>query len=180
MNRYAIVENGTVTNIAVADEPLSAGWVLNPPAQVQIGWKYDGSTFLAPLIYKISEAVITADGQPLTPFAGNYYCQPGQTVQLQGKIKDTNGDTVTSINVPVAVKMPLVRHANGKPTDIEIYLNVTFQNGVITAIGEIAGSGDWKILMERINAALQRISQELEGLGIEPFMFAEADITILA
>lgn len=172
MSKYAIVENGTVTNIAVADEPLSAGWVLNPPAQVQIGWKYDGSTFLAPLIYRISEAVISADGQPLTPFAGNYYCQPGQTVQLQGKITDTNGDTATSINVPVAVKMPLVRHANGQPTQDEIYLNVTLQNGVITATGVIERSGDWKIIIQRNNEAIQRIGAD--------WKLQHEDITFLA
>lgn len=171
MNRYAIVENGTVTNIAVANEPLDAGWIPNPPAACQIGWKYDGSTFTAPLVYTIGNAVITADGQPLTPFAGNYYCEPGDVIQLVGNITDS-GETVTSINVPVTLKMPLVRHANGQPTTDEIYLNVTLQNGVITATGKIERSGDWKILIERNNEALQRIGAQ--------FRLQAADITFLA
>lgn len=131
-------------------------------------------------VYTIGNQQITANGQPVQFFAGNYYCQSGDNIKLQGNITDSEGNTVTSISLPGFLKMPLVRHANGKPTDIEIYLNVTMQNGVITATGEIASSGDWKILIERINAALQRISQELAGLGINPFKFATADITFLA
>lgn len=145
----------------------------------------DGATFNEVPVdnrpaYTISNQQITADGQPAQFFAGNHYFQPGDVVQLQGNITDSEGNTVTSINLPVSLKMPLVRHANGQPTTEEIYLNVTLQNGLITASGKIESSGDWKILMERINAALLRISQELESLGIEPFKFAAADITFLA
>lgn len=48
--QYALIENGTVANIAVADEETAAAlpgqWV---PAQgAQIGWHYDGEAFTAP------------------------------------------------------------------------------------------------------------------------------------
>lgn len=137
----------------------------------------DGATFNEVLVdnrpaYTISNQQITANGQPLQLFAGNYYCQPGDVVQLQGDITDSEGDTVTSINVPVTLKMPLVRHANGQPTTDEIYLNVTLQNGVITASGKIEGSGDWKILIDRNNEALRRIGAT--------WKLAAADITFLA
>jgi|GEM_PF-2610766 len=137
----------------------------------------DGATFNEVPVdnrpaYTISNQQITANGQPVQFFAGNHYCQPGDMVQLQGNITDSEGNTVTSINVPVALKMPLVRHANGQATIDEIYLNVTLQNGVITATGKIESSGDWKILIERNNEALQRIGA--------PFKLAAADITFLA
>lgn len=122
--------------------------------------------------YAISNQVITANGQPVQLFAGNYYCQPGDTVQLVGDITDSEGDTVTSINVPVTLKMPLVRHANGQPTTDEIYLNVTLVNGVITATGKIERSGDWKILIERNNEALARIGAQ--------WKLSAHDITFLA
>lgn len=120
----------------------------------------------------ISNQQITAGGQSLTLFAGNYYCEPGDIVQLQGNITDANGETVSSITVPVTLKMPLVRHANGQPTTDEIYLNVTLTAGVLTATGKIERSGDWKILIERNNEALQRIGAQ--------FKLVASDITFLA
>lgn len=142
---------------------------------LQIG---DGATFHPDgvpdnrAVYTIADQVVTADDQPVQFFAGNHYCQPGDVVQLQGNITDSEGETVTSINLPVTLKMPLVRHANSQPTTDEIYLNVTIQNGVITATGKIESSGDWKILIERNNEALQRIGA--------PFKLSAADITFLA
>ena len=47
-NRYAIVNDGIVVNVVVADEELAAqnGWVECPTAGP--GWLYDGQTFTAP------------------------------------------------------------------------------------------------------------------------------------
>lgn len=160
-----------VINIAVAEEPLNANWILNPSSQVQIGWHYNGDNYTAPAVYTIANQEISANGNPLQPYAGNYYCEPGDVIQLVGNITDSDGETVTSINVPVTLKMPLVRHANGQPTTDEIYLNVTLTNGVITATGKIERSGDWKILIERNNEALQRIGAQFK---------LAADITFLA
>jgi hypothetical protein len=44
--KYAIIENGVVTNVALADEALGINWIASDTAQ--IGWAYDGSTFTAP------------------------------------------------------------------------------------------------------------------------------------
>jgi hypothetical protein len=46
--RYAIIENGLVTNVVLADEAFAAeqGWVECPDAGP--GWTYDGSTFTEP------------------------------------------------------------------------------------------------------------------------------------
>lgn len=122
--------------------------------------------------YTISNQQITADGQPVTFFAGNYYCEPGQVIQMVGNITDANGQTVESITIPVTLKMPLIRHANGRPTQDEIYLNVTLQNGVLTATGTIPWSGDWKIIIERNNEAIQRIGAN--------WKLQHEDITFLA
>ena len=47
-NRYAIIENGLVTNVVLADVEFAAeqGWVECPTAGP--GWKYDGTTFTEP------------------------------------------------------------------------------------------------------------------------------------
>lgn len=118
--------------------------------------------------YFVANQIITANGQPMASFAGNFYCEPGDIIQLQGEITDVNGDVVTDISLPLKIKMPVVRHANGQPTTDEIYLNLTIQEGVITASGKIDTSGDWMISVERNNEALQRIgaSWKLSALDI--------------
>lgn len=110
-------------------------------------------------VYTIENSVISVNGTPASQFAGNYYCNAGDTIGLTGEISD-NGAVVSSITVPVTLKMPLIRHANGQPTTDEIYLNVTLQNGIMTATGVIPVSGDWKIIIERNNEALQRIGAD--------------------
>ena len=106
-------------------------------------------------VYQITSESVTANGQTVTKFAGNYYVNSGDAIQLQGTL--TDGESTPDITVPVTLKMPLVRHANGQPTQDEIYLNVTLTAGVMTASGVIERSGDWKILTDRVNEALQRI-----------------------
>jgi hypothetical protein len=177
MSRYVVLDNetgapGKVVNTAVSDAPMSNGWILEPSGLVQIGWLYTGEQFLAPRIYSIKNKQITANDAPLQLFAGNYYCQPGDTIRMQGDITDVNGDIVVGINIPTSLKLPLVKHVNGQPFANEIYLNVTLQNGVITASGTIESSGDWKILIDRTNEALARIGAE--------FQLASDNITFLA
>lgn len=123
------------------------------------------------LIYTLQNESVTINGQPATPFAGSYYCEPNDTIQLSGEIVD-NGVIVDSITIPVTLKMPVIRHANGQPTQEEIYLNVTLQNGVLTASGAIPWSGDWKIIIERNNEAIQRIGAQ--------WKLQHRDITFLA
>lgn len=124
------------------------------------------------LVYTLSNVSVTKNGEPLTQFAGNYYCEANDTIQLSGSITDAQGNTVTAITVPITVKMPLVRHANAQPTQDEIYLNVTLEDGVMTATGKIERSGDWKILIERVNEALKRIGGE--------WKIQHPDVTFLA
>ncbi len=134
--------------------------------------KWDSGIGDGRVSFFISNQQIRANGLPVQFFAGNYYCQPGDTIEMQGDIVDPDGNIVTAINIPLTLKMPLVRHANGQPTTDEAYLNVTLVNGVITASGKIEKSGDWKILIERNNEALQRIGAT--------WKLSAEDITFLA
>lgn len=58
---YAIIENGTVVNIAEADEAFAAaqGWILTDTAQ--IGWAYDGEIFTPPAPKPITPAQVIAE-----------------------------------------------------------------------------------------------------------------------
>lgn len=167
MSNFAIIENGIVVNVAVADLPQSDSWIQSDTAS--IGDSYVNSEFIRPgptpetdrrIVYTISNEHVSINSNSATQYAGNYYCEPGDSIQLTGSITDSNGDVVTSITVPITLKMPLVRHANAQPTTDEIYLNVTLQSGIMIATGSIPNSGDWKILTERTNQALQRIGAE--------------------
>ncbi|GAB2927399.1 hypothetical protein [Rheinheimera gaetbuli] len=95
-------------------------------------------------------------GQPATAFNGIYFCNPEDTLSISAEIHQ-DGVIRSDLSLPFTIKMPIVRHANGQPTDDEIYLNVTLANGVMTTTGSIPRSGDWKILTSRNNDALNVI-----------------------
>lgn len=57
--KYAIVENGVVVNIAVADEPLGENWIANETAQ--IGFLYDGESLTRPQSPAPKQADIIAE-----------------------------------------------------------------------------------------------------------------------
>ena len=46
-NIYAIVQNGVVVNMAVADAPIDSTWILDTVGAT-MGWTYDGTNFIAP------------------------------------------------------------------------------------------------------------------------------------
>lgn len=49
MNRYAIVDAGTVVNVTRAAEPLGEDWIaIDSDSPVGPGWLYDGQDFHAP------------------------------------------------------------------------------------------------------------------------------------
>jgi hypothetical protein len=64
-NRYAIIENGIVVNVVVADAEISSanGWIECLTAGP--GWKYDGTTFIEPDPIVVSEPVAPAKEQLL-------------------------------------------------------------------------------------------------------------------
>jgi hypothetical protein len=58
-NKYAIIENGVIVNMAAADAEFAAqqNWVLTPDyvdgEVVTKGWIYDGSNFTAPPVTEV-------------------------------------------------------------------------------------------------------------------------------
>lgn len=158
MSKFALIKSNRVINIAVADTPMDASWVQIPDnSTIQAGWSYNSGVFAPPQnVYTVINDDISINAAPAAPFAGNYYCAVGDTIQLTGDIYD-GSDIVSAITVPVTLKMPLVRHANGVPTTDEIYLDTTITAGALSVSGTIPWSGDWKILIGRVNESLQRI-----------------------
>jgi hypothetical protein len=52
--KYAVIENGVVANVALAEQSLGPNWIASDTARV--GWTYDGATFTAPVIAQPTDA----------------------------------------------------------------------------------------------------------------------------
>lgn len=69
--RYAIVENGVVSNVVLADAPMGSNWVKTDVAGP--GWLYNGSVFTPPVPVvptkeeqeALRHATYTAEADPL-------------------------------------------------------------------------------------------------------------------
>lgn len=58
MDRYAIVENGIVTNVAVSESALADNWI--PSEVAQIGWSYADDEFAAPPVIVVVPTEVPA------------------------------------------------------------------------------------------------------------------------
>jgi hypothetical protein len=108
-----------------------------------------------PTIYEIESLTVTTSGTPAeTALTGDYVSNIDEAIAINCVL--VGGMSVT---YPGAViKLPVVRHSDGRPTDDEIYFSATIIDGVLNATGSIGRSGDWKLLTSRINKSLDRIN----------------------
>lgn len=128
-------------------------------------WVKDSRTTMT-----IQNKVIKINTAEVTPIFGNYYCNKSDNIEMSGQVS-LNGELQTNVGFPVTLKMPIVRHANSVPTTDEEYFEAQIVDGVITIRGSIDRSGDWKVLIERVNQALLRVGAS--------FKFDSDDITFL-
>lgn len=105
--------------------------------------------------YQIQNLTVTTGGTAADfTLSGDYVADIDENIVISCEL--IGGGSVT---YPGAIiKLPVVRHANGKPTDDEIYFNASIIDGTLTTSGSIPRSGDWKLLKSRINEALDRIN----------------------
>jgi hypothetical protein len=128
---------------------------------------------------------VTVAGVEALPYPnGFYYCSPADTLSVSAGLKAQDGTPLLEISYvwpeghplegqPMVLKLPFVRHAAGRATTDEVYLNATIVDGELTIWGKIPDvGGDWKILIDRCNVALKAIGA--------PFKVVSADITFLA
>lgn len=183
MNTYAILDkNNIVSNKAVANQAQAANWEICPD-EVQIGWKCEGNgNWSSPI--DVSQAFlkntsIKANGTPVLFFADNHYANVDDSVEITTDIVDAAGNLQTLINFPIPLKLPVVRHADGQPTTDEVYMNFTVTAGKFTATCKFTRSGDWKILIHRLNGALERLFKAANTPIEYQFTVKADDITII-
>lgn len=123
------------------------------------------------VLFTVEDAVINVNGAEATPAFGIFFTDPGAAIEINAVCKDASNN-IPNISIPIPLKMPLVRHASGAPTQDEIYLNATINEGLLNITGVIPSSGDWKILVSRINRALNEVNA--------PFKFHAPDVTFIA
>ena len=184
MNRYAILDSKSiVTNLVVGEFALNGNWAIAPD-EVQIGWQYEGNgdwtPSIEPLNVFLKNLSVKANGAAAQFFAGNYYANPKDSVELKADLVDGSGQLQAGISFPITLKMPVVRHANGVATTDEVYMNFTIVGGKATATVEIERSGDWKLLIDRLNVALNRMFISVNAPPAQRFVVKADDITIIA
>lgn len=104
-----------------------------------------------PDVYAISGLSVTPSDVALS---GDYSVDIDTDITISATLVDGSAIDYTGY----VIKIPIVRHADGKPTDDEIYFDTTITNGVFSATGKLPRSGDWKLLASRVNKALKRIN----------------------
>lgn len=74
--RHAIIENGVVTNVVVADEVTGRANKWIPTEEAGPGWVYDGSRFTAPPPDLVAEATIVRAERDAKLVASDVYVLP--------------------------------------------------------------------------------------------------------
>lgn len=149
---------------------------------------HQGDVISAPVdnraVFTLQGITLSAGGKQAIPMQpGLYYAEPGDVITLNANIYagGEHQEQLTflypeghpDVGQPSILKLPLVRHAAGKPVAEEIYMNATIVGGVLTATGKIPPTGgDWKIIVSRCNDALSVIKA--------PFKFQTEDVSFIA
>ena len=112
-----------------------------------------------PPSFNLSNLAITRNGGLAVPSGtGNkYYLDPPDTVEITGDIVDDALAVQTAIDAPL-VKLPVVKYADDQPTAEEFYLTGSIVAGVLTVEGKFPLSGNYKVVQDRSNRALDRMS----------------------
>ncbi|TMO97539.1 hypothetical protein [Pseudoalteromonas ruthenica] len=160
MKRYAIVENGVVTNPAVrAEAALNNNWLELPEGlAVQAGWRYENGTFIEPVVE--DEPVKTK--VPLTNIA-----VASANARLEGDIwwiPESEAFTLTA-DVPLPDGELMImseRVIDGDTVVDDMRFIAVIEQGQVTINGKFKTSGNYQITAERLNKGLARIGQRFE------------------
>lgn len=121
---------------------------------------------------------ITSGGEPLQGQSSIYYAPMDADIVVAAEIVDSEGVVQTQLDqiilgFPPILKLPINKYIGGRDGQIvdEVYFNATLADGVITAVGQIPESGDWKLTTDRLNLSIQAIGGE--------FKIDREDITFL-
>lgn len=158
MNRYAVIKDGAVVNMVVADDPQSHDWV--PAGSAAIGWLYDGEQFTAPPTHEQPEVVITGlaiNGTQQINLARRVVISAGQSLGVTAQIR--RGGQVLQITDSFAVPVSRVRG------DVDQTIDVQFINGAAAFIVQFPRSGEYAVLPEWLNMHLPADQQ----MAFEPF-----------
>jgi len=138
MERYAVIEGGTVENIAVADAEFASaqGWIACAD-DVAPGWTYDGEAFAAPVVpLDDLKAALWTEAKALRDAA----IDAGVDVAGIGRF---DSDPASRGNINGAVTMALVAASTGQPFEISWRLadnSVTTLSGAqMIAVGVAVG-----------------------------------------
>lgn len=158
MGRYAIVEDGKVGNVTIAESPLFENWIQSDTAQ--IGWLYDGQNFTAPPPEQPKPKVVIVGlsvGGNAVALSSRIIISAGQSLSVTAR--SMAGNTVLPVTDTFAMPISRVRG------DVDQTVRVDFVNGEANFAVSFPRSGEYAVLPEWLNMHLP-VDQQLE---FEPF-----------
>lgn len=161
MNRYAIIENGVVANIAVGTVPLTESWIEITDPAIQIGWTYENETFTAPTVTGKNKIVIKSlviNNGLLSPPKSRVIIQKGQSIMATVEFRSFSNALIPITDlfaVPVYQLGGIVAQS----------VSANFLSGVAQVSVTFPESGEFVVTEEGLNLHLP----EEQKLSFQPF-----------
>lgn len=153
MNRYAIIENSIVTNIAVASVPLNENWIEITDPAIQIGWIYENEAFQAPAILGRNRVVITglSVNGPIS-LRNRVILQKGQSLGVSVQFQDAEEGII-----PITDLFAVPIYQLGGVVAQSVAAN--FTNGSAEMLVNFPDSGEFVFTEEGLNLHLPEASK---------------------
>lgn len=149
--RYAIIQNGKVENIVIAQSAMESNWVLiSDGSQVSIGWLYDGETFTAPPDTRPNQVKITGimkNGTVPMPLSNRAVIKEGESLGVTARFQTASGDL---LQVTDLYGMPIYQLGG----IVAQTVGVQFYDGTAQILVSFPGSGEYVVTAEGLNLHL--------------------------
>ena len=166
MKIYKACEPNTKILIKPEREPIEGEWSQTTKSNNDKYIKYSQyrATTITPAvtIHKLSSVAVKVNAaKTKLSFSNDFIADVGDTVEITGIL--TGGSLVTYPGE--ALKLPIVRYADDRPTDDEVYFTTTIIRGNVVATGSFPRSGNWIITSSRANRSIKRanVGWEISG-----------------
>lgn len=141
MPKFAIVENGRVSNVVLADGPMADNWV--PAGVCGVGWVQIGGGFFPPPSIRITG--LYSGGQPL-PLSNRALLSAGGSLRVTARAE--SGDSVIPMTDSFA--LPICRVQGG----VDQTVLIQFFGGVADFTVDFPRSGEYVVLEDWANMHL--------------------------
>lgn len=147
--RYAIVQNGKVDNIVIADSAIESSWLpISDESAVSIGWLHDGESFSAPTgRNKVKIAGLMRNGVNPVALSSRVLISQGESLGVTARFENSAGDLL-----PLTDTFGMPIYQLGGIVDQTIAVN--FIDGTAQLFVTFDKSGEYVVTADGINLHL--------------------------